>query len=103
MTTGAPPLYAAAKTGHSDAVERLLGAGADINNASRAGMVTPLIAAARNGHVDGGGGAAAGRGAGGGRQQGMGWRATPLSIALKNGHADVARKLRAVGATFPRG
>ena len=49
---GLTPLLLATREGHSDAVQALLGAGADVNQPSAGDKTTPLLIATINGHFD---------------------------------------------------
>ncbi len=90
------PLHWAAARGKVEAVETLLGLGADPNQEGKApDHLTPLHLAAGNGHLD-----AIERlvGAGASIEVGAGAVGTPLHFAAQKDHADVAEYLISKGA-----
>uniref|UniRef100_A0A7S4RPG8 Vta1/callose synthase N-terminal domain-containing protein n=1 Tax=Alexandrium monilatum TaxID=311494 RepID=A0A7S4RPG8_9DINO len=95
-STGATPLFAAAMSGHSEIAEELLRREVRIDQATQEG-VTPLMAASAAGHVDvvhsllrveAGLQADA--------EHLRADRETAISVAMRNGHEDIAHVLRAV-------
>jgi hypothetical protein len=99
---GFTPLMIAASHGHTDVVGRLTAApGVDVNKARTDTGCTALYIAAQKGHLHVVERLLAEPGLNVNQARWDG--ATPLSIAILEGHQDVAQMLRAAGATEPHG
>ncbi|PAA59634.1 hypothetical protein BOX15_Mlig018943g2, partial [Macrostomum lignano] len=89
------PMFAAAKGGHIQVIEKLIGAQADVDVQTKKG--SPLMIAARNGHIAV---VASLVQAGANLNQRNRRKESPLLVALENGHTKVAKLLIQSQATI---
>ena len=95
-------IFMAARDGHLECVEQLIGAGADVNNGCIAGAfanATPLYAASQNGHAEVVKLLLAPLGSADADKACTDDETTPLFIASQEGHAEVVRLLLAPPGT----